>query len=98
MGRNVTKRRSKPKMKMGGSSTKAVEFGRAKSSNIQAPSTREASNPKLQTRRSAPLGAWFLEFLWSLGVGAWTFGPRALPPKTPRNQIGNGNEDGGGVC
>src|SRR6266550_397339 len=57
--------------KMGGSWTKAVEFGRAKSSNIQAPSTREASNPKLQTRRSAPLelGSWSFSGVWVLGLG-----------------------------
>jgi UDP-N-acetylglucosamine--N-acetylmuramyl-(pentapeptide) pyrophosphoryl-undecaprenol N-acetylglucosamine transferase len=45
-----------------------------KSSNLQAPTSREASSPKPQAvSRVGVFGAWFLVFLWSLEVGAWNF-------------------------
>jgi UDP-N-acetylglucosamine--N-acetylmuramyl-(pentapeptide) pyrophosphoryl-undecaprenol N-acetylglucosamine transferase len=45
-----------------------------KSSNIQAPTSREASSSNNQTMaRAGVFGAWFLMFLWSLDVGAWSF-------------------------
>jgi hypothetical protein len=49
-----------------------------KSSYIQTPSTREASNHKLQ---ADPVVAWSLKFLWSLEVGIRGFRAAALKPK-----------------
>jgi pimeloyl-ACP methyl ester carboxylesterase len=44
-------------------------------SKLQAPSSREAPNSKLQTESHAYayFGCWRLEFLWSLELGVWCF-------------------------
>src|ERR1017187_8940929 len=44
-----------------------------KSTKHQHPSTRETPNFKLQTMIGDFIGAWSLEFLWSLELGIWSF-------------------------
>jgi UDP-N-acetylglucosamine--N-acetylmuramyl-(pentapeptide) pyrophosphoryl-undecaprenol N-acetylglucosamine transferase len=45
-----------------------------KSTNLQAPTSREISSSKHQVvSRAGVFGAWFLVFLWSLEVGVWNF-------------------------
>ena len=49
------------------------------SSNYQAPNPKEAPNLKLQyTGRTAVIGIWCLEFLWSLGFGVWGLGQQSI--------------------
>ena len=51
----------------------AIGAAALKSSNIQAPTSREASSTNHQTTcQSSVFGAWMLMFLWSLDVGAWS--------------------------
>jgi hypothetical protein len=42
---------------------------------LQAPSSKLQKNPKLQAPKDAGMrfGAWDLELLWSLELGAWSF-------------------------
>ena len=65
-----------------GNSTLALVLGDLKTSNfkLQTPEKHQAPMPKngcaLETRvspRLPALGAWFLELLWRLDVGAWCF-------------------------
>jgi DNA uptake protein ComE-like DNA-binding protein len=51
-----------------------------KSSKLQAPSSKEAPNPKLQSQnweQAAIVDVWTLGFPWSLELGAWDFFRRA---------------------
>jgi len=51
----------------------AIGAAALKNSNIQAPTSREISSSNNQAMsRAGGLGAWFLMFLWSLDVGAWS--------------------------
>ncbi len=52
----------------------AAKFVQNKSSNIQHPTSREASSSKAQTTARVNLfGIWCLKFLWCLVLGAWCF-------------------------
>src|SRR5437879_716559 len=44
----------------------------------QHPSSKHQRSTKLRTPNTR-FEAWFLKFLWSLDVGAWSFGSRLLP-------------------
>src|SRR5207245_2886181 len=50
-----------------------------RSSNFQAPSSRETPSSKLQAsaERGEGFGDWCLKFPWSLVLGCWSFGPLA---------------------
>jgi UDP:flavonoid glycosyltransferase YjiC (YdhE family) len=52
----------------------AIGAAALKSSNLQAPTSRETSSSNHQTMaRAGIFGACFLVLLWSLEVGAWSF-------------------------
>jgi ABC-type Fe3+ transport system permease subunit/DNA-binding beta-propeller fold protein YncE len=52
-----------------------------KTSNLQPPTSREASSSNLQSpAASATIGAWNLMFLWCLVLGAWCFCSGCSPP------------------
>jgi len=52
-----------------------------KSSRLQAPSSRETPNTKLQTWRvAAAFDVWKVELIWSLVLGAWCFNSLAAEP------------------
>ena len=48
-----------------------------KNSNIQAPTSKETPSLKVQSSvRATSFEYWWLELLWSLDVGAWSFSSR----------------------
>ena len=59
----------------------------AQSSKHQVPSSRETPSPKAQAPKSPwppvrfRVGAWTLELIWSLELGAWSFAARHSSPR-----------------